>query len=744
VAITTQPMCGFLATLLTARDSGNHTEKRDSEADIGTHQARLCAPMQFAPVYRAPTRLSVVRHLATITIVAICAIWGTAHVSGTTLIMRQAEAGAVHSGRTGNLIRVASPAIRAKAEAQRHFFDYDGDQKDDLIMFDGLTGNWSVLPSLTDPSSALTIQFGATGDLPSPGDYDGDGALDLAVYRTAEGTWYVKYADPARSTESIPFVGTRGSRNSTAIPVAADYNGDGVTDLALYDPVTGRWSFNFSGAPRRSPCVPCGFGESVVFGVSGDMPVPGDYDGDGITDIAVYRPSTGTWYVLQSTSKRTRTVTMQWGLAEDLPVPGDYDGDGIMDFAVWRPSTGVWYIRLSSTGFVDTITYQLGTGSSYRGGDVPVPADYDGDGKTDPAVLRKSPFYATPSWYVLESTTGYSSSTVVEFGYYANVPVAYATAYGEFPSFPEIVQNHRGTPVGPRLPELTRAADFDGDYTSDLAMYRPSTGAVWSLGSSETTITPPRSATIVTLPQSVSTDLVIPGDFDGDGRSDLATYRPSTGMWSIARSSFGHRMNLQWGLPGDIPLSADFDGDGKSDVTVYRPVTGEWYLLLSSTNSTQFAVYQWGLPGDVPVPGDYDGDGLADLAVWRPATGVWYIRYSTTGYATSNEIQWGLPGDITVPGDYDADGKADLAVWRPSNGVWYILQSHTSYTTFVAYQWGLPGDIPVPGDYDGDSFTEIAVWRPSNLTWYFAPTRLHFAIAFPWGEAGDVPIAGRQ
>jgi hypothetical protein len=91
-------------------------------------------------------------------------------------------------------------------------------------------------------------------------------------------------------------------------------------------------------------------------------------------------------------------------------------------------------------------------------------------------------------------------------------------------------------------------------------------------------------------------------------------------------------------------VPGDYDGDGKTDPAVFRPSTGVWHLRYSSTGGT--AAFQWALLGDKPTPGDYDGDGLTDRAVYRPSYGNWYITYSSTG--ASAIVQWGLTNDVPV------------------------------------------------------------------------------------------------
>jgi hypothetical protein len=133
-------------------------------------------------------------------------------------------------------------------------------------------------------------------------------------------------------------------------------------------------------------------------------------------------------------------------------------------------------------------------------------------------------------------------------------------------------------------------------------------------------------------------------DFDGDGTPDLSVYRPSSGTWFILNSGSSTVGIAQFGIDGDIPVDADFDGDKRSDIALYRPSTGTWFTLNSSNG--QFKVVRFGLAEDRPVPGDYDKDGRSDFAVWRPSIGDYFILNSASG--TVQETHWGLNGDIPI------------------------------------------------------------------------------------------------
>ncbi|MFN2606562.1 MAG: SBBP repeat-containing protein [Acidimicrobiales bacterium] len=281
----------------------------------------------------------------------------------------------------------------------------------------------------------------------------------------------------------------------------------------------------------------------------------------------------------------------------------------------------------------------------------------------------------------------------------------YAAGAGGSTDFPAPAGKPRpvltaGTDTDSFTVKLTRApsprpADFNGNGTTDLSVFRPANGGWYVQGQAGAVF-------------GTSGDIPVPGDYNGDGITDIAVFRPSTGAWFVLGQP-----GAVFGTSGDIPVPGDYNGDGKTDIAVFRPSTGAWFV-----QGQPGAIF--GTSGDIPVPGDYNADGRTDFAVYRPSTGAWYVQGQPGAL-------WGASGDIPVPGDYNGDGKTDFAVYRPSTGGWYVLGQPGA-------AWGTPGDIPVPGDYNRDGITDFAVFRPSNGAWY-----VRGQAGGVYGASGDRP-----
>jgi hypothetical protein len=324
----------------------------------------------------------------------------------------------------------------------------------------------------TDVATDADDNVVAGGELLGPDNFSN---FTVVKFRGTDGGSYFRIPNPAASNRF-------------------DFDGDQVTDIAVWRPTDGNWYIiNSSDSTMR--LLP-DWGRASL----GDLAVPADYDGDRKTDIAVWRSSEGNWYVINSSNGLVRL--QQWGDVSDKPVPGDYDGDGKADFAVYRPSEGNWYI-LKSTGGITLRSWGTGT-------DKPVPGDYDGDGRTDIAVYRPS----EGNWYIINS--------------------------------------------------LDNSARVQGWGTND--------------------------------------DRLVPADYDGDGKTDLAVFRSSEANWYILKSSGGVVIR-NWGGDGDVLVPGDYDGDLKADIAVWRPSEANWYIIKSTDNTVRLQLL--GSDGDIPVPSVY-------------------------------------------------------------------------------------------------------------------------------------------
>ncbi|HUR98221.1 MAG TPA: FG-GAP-like repeat-containing protein [Pyrinomonadaceae bacterium] len=269
-----------------------------------------------------------------------------------------------------------------------------------------------------------------------------------------------------------------------------------------------------------------------------------DFDGDGRTDISIFRPTGAEWWYLRSSDNQHRAF--QFGNSADKLVPGDFTGDGKSDIATWRASTGEWFIFRSE----DSSFYAFPFGTN---GDLPAPADYDGDGKTDAAVFRPS----NSVWYISRSTGG---STIQQFGAAGDVPIA---------------------------------ADYDGDLKADIAIFRPA-GAEWWIQRS--------SAGLSAFQFGAPGDKAVYADYTGDGKADAAIWRPSNGNWYILRSEDTSYYAFPFGQAGDAPAPGDYDGDGKTDPAIFRPSTSTWFIQRTTAGTL---IQGFGQLGDVAVPSSF-------------------------------------------------------------------------------------------------------------------------------------------
>jgi hypothetical protein len=403
---------------------------------------------------------------------------------------------------------------------------------------------------------------------PSPFAPEGGGVWYKATNNSAVITWL-----------SVNYANRSSSDASTELRFQAELFLNGDIRFHYLDTEAGRVELNY-GASASIGIVPIagasgnrvsishnttnfaevGPGKAIGFGVESSN-VFSDFDGDGRSDIVVFRPPTGMWYILYSAKnfEFAQHKAFQLGLPGDVPLIGEFDGDGIADMAVWRPSNGVWYIRQSSNGYANYSAVQWGLN-----GDEPLSGDYDGDGRTDLTVFRKS----AGRFFSLRSQAGYNRG---------------AALLGDQSSYLDISLGAVGHNA------------FVGRFTNssrDEFMTIWQLIRFWSVKDSGNQL-------LFSQPWGEPGDTPVPMDVDGDGLTDRIITRQigSNWQWFTAFAAGGARVDT-FGASSERPVGRrDFDGDGKDDMATFHNPSGTWRIKYSSTGSTQ--QFQFGLPGDI-------------------------------------------------------------------------------------------------------------------------------------------------
>jgi hypothetical protein len=335
--------------------------------------------------------------------------------------------------------------------------------------------------------------------------------------------------------------------------------------------------------------------------------------------------------------------------------------------------------------------------------------------------------------------------------------------------------------------------DLNGDGGADILTFRASAGrALWqgfTLDGVSSTL--PGTSNVIgsSAVWSLGDErgIPVPGDYNGDGLLDFATYSPYysesdsdlRGNWQIYLSrsarmngsrvspnSSASFLSVRWGHTTYRAVPADYDGDGKTDIAVFDPESGTWHLLFAAagfnhakarlkSKSRAAESIQWGLVGDVPFALDMNGDSCADHVVMRQEEQLtWHVKYRTCSGKNSTKpsevIQFGERGDFPVPADYNGDGATELAVYRRRQKRWLIRDSAENVRIV---RWSSRGR-PFAADFDADGRDDLAFYNSSGPAHYeilssrvssqLRRDLIHRGLGvqkIAWGSARDVPTA---
>lgn len=573
--------------------------------------------------------------------------------------------------------------------------DWDGDGSTNVAFW-----NDSIRRALFDVNEdgridGVSPDLGNPGDIALAGDWDGDGRDTLALYRPSTGRLYVF----SSNTRVVAATQSAVLGAPEDIPLRGDWDGDGRDGFALYRPSTRQFTF-YQRVDSTTALASCNAGNP------GDIPLTGDWDGNGTDGFAVYQPSTRDFWFYLIPCGAVQSHLPSIGDPGDVPIAGRWAGQSTWSVSLYRPSSSrFWLYRpgaespFSSFAWLDgaTLIDELNGRQLFYTNGAPH-TDRQGQVRTSYAA---NSFFPRGIYGITENVFG----TIAPAGFNAamvwpNYDLDTALADAQPHGVQAVAYSFRsgGRPLVGR---------FAGGSTERFGTWTSANRDVWLDLNGD--------GNVETLRQVDPGDVPFMGDWDGDGVQTLAFYRPAIGRVyftndnSIANANWrvGAGTPVVAGEQPDVLLAGDWDGDGVDGFALYRPATRQFNFYQSmNETAAAFTTFDNGNVGDVPIAGDWDGDGRDGYALYRPSTREFWFYQRIDKTVTGFQASLGNPGDQPVAGDWNADGIDTIGLFRA--GPWNESQAFWLHdgTTFVS---SIDLGNPQLRRYDGE---------PGLLAWH--------------------------
>lgn len=605
--------------------------------------------------------------------------------------------------------------------------DFNGDGRQDAATANQLSNNISVLLGNGAGSFGTVTNFALSNGANSPssiavGDFNGDNKADLAVGNLNGGIWQISvFIGTGTGNFAAPVNFASGSNAQITIIVVGDFNGDGRQDIAARN-LSGALTIILRNTANNGFDAP-----TLISGAPVGSMAAADFNQDGRHDLAVGRGGQNvvTALIRNAANNDFDQVNLTInGSAQQIAV-GDFTGDGRQDIAVSHSSGGVDVLPRNALGFDAPVFASASVSSPMEAG------DFNTDGRLDLAFVS-------------------SNQPTILFRNAANTNFDSQFFVGTTLSLNRIA-----------------VADFTGDGRADIAglnFVSGSPGGVLVVRRSGTNPNFDLSPT-TTLGSNSFTDAAL-GDFDNDGRQDLAT--ATNGTFSVAiqkgagNGGFTNLTNavLNNGniLSGTI-TAADFNNDGNTDLIVGNTSINGFSILNGAGNGSFAAAIDFPV-GFAPIRfavGDFNGDGRADFALNRQnsnQTLIYLRNTANSGFETAVTISHAASPNWLTVGDFNNDGNDDFAVgFFSTNNFAVILRNagNSGFDVPVSYVTTNGNTQLTTADFDGDgnldiaaAQNEISVYYGSATGVFGTPTSYGGSLTATYVESGDFNGDGRQ